>query len=96
MPEILRRNGYIVCVYHERGVRHHLPHCHVKWADKEAVVSLPTLAVIVGDAIPAAGVEILAENIAVLVEHWDRFNGSAERPTRTELPVIEAPKRAVK
>jgi methyl coenzyme M reductase subunit C len=78
LPEILRIDGYVVCVYCEGGARHHLPHCHVKWQGKEAVVSLPILRLIVGDAVPAAGMQIVAENIALLIQEWERLNPSRD------------------
>ena len=94
MPETLRKNGYVVCVYCERGVQHHLPHCHIKWGDKEAVVALPTLKLIVGDRVPAAGIAILVDNISVLVEHWERLNRCGE--PRTGKRVTKADKRVQK
>jgi hypothetical protein len=78
LPEILRKDGYVVCVYSERGGRHHLPHCHVSWGDQEAVVSLATLRRLAGDEVPASGIEILVENLDLLVKKWDELNGRSE------------------
>ena len=75
MPEILRKDGYVVCIYCERGGRHHLPHCHLRWGVEEAVVSLVTMRRLVGDEIPPSGKAILVENRDLLVKKWDELNG---------------------
>jgi hypothetical protein len=78
LPEILRKNGYVVRIYCERGGRHHLPHCHLSWGDQEAVVSLATMRRLVGDEVPASGIEILVENHDHLVKKWAELNSRAE------------------
>ncbi len=78
MPEILRKDGYVVCIYCERGGRHHLPHCHLSWGDQEAVVSLATMRRLVGDEVPASGIEILVENQDHLVKKWAELNSRTE------------------
>jgi len=78
LPEILRKDGYVVCIYCERGGRHHLPHCHLSWGDQEAVVSLATMRRLVGDEVPASGIEILVENQDHLVKKWAELNSRTE------------------
>ena len=78
MPEILRKDGYVVCIYCEQGGRHHLPHCHLRWGDQEAVVSLATMRRLVGDEVPARGIEILVENQDHLVKKWAELNNRTE------------------
>ena len=53
------------------------------------MISLPTLGLIVGDRIPAAGRKILVENIAVLVDQWESLNGSADPAKVKGLPETE-------
>jgi hypothetical protein len=77
VPEILRKNGYVVSIYFERGMKHHLPHCHLKWDEQAAVVSLPMLSLIAGDTLPPAGSGLLAENISTLIKKWEELNGAA-------------------
>ncbi|SRR6266446_2863072 len=74
LPEILRKDGYVVCIYCERGGRHHLAHCHLRWGDQAAVVSLATMRRLVGDEVPASGIEFLVENLNLLVKKWDELN----------------------
>lgn len=76
---MFRKDGFVVCIYCERGGQHHLPHCHVRWADREAVVSITTARLIVGDAIPAGAIQVLVENVDLLVKRWEELNGSAEQ-----------------
>ena len=78
LPEILRKDGYVVCIYCEQGGRHHLPHCHLRWGDQEAVVSLATMRRLVGDEVPARGIEVLVENQDHLVKKWDELNSRTE------------------
>jgi hypothetical protein len=68
LPEILRQDGFVVCIHCELGGRHHLPHCHLRWGDEEAVVSLTTIQVLVGDDPPPHGRAILIENAELLPE----------------------------
>ena len=77
VPELLRQNGYVVSIYFERGMKHHLPHCHVKWDEQAAVVSLPMLSPIAGDTLPAAGRDLLAKNLSTLSMKWEELNGTA-------------------
>ena len=78
LPEILRKDGYVVCIYCERGGRHHLAHCHLRWGDQAAVVSLATMRRLVGDEVPASGIEFLVENLNLLVKKWDELNVRTE------------------
>lgn len=73
----------MVSIYCELGGRHHLPHCHLRWGDKEAVVSLTTIQVLVGDGLPPRGRAILIENAELLLEKWKELNsrsGGSEKP----------------
>ena len=63
-----------------------MPHCHVRWADREAVVSIATARLIVGDDLPAGAMQILVENVDLLAKKWEELNGSAERHS-TEKPL---------
>jgi hypothetical protein len=71
VPEILRKNGFVVSIYFELGAKHHLPHCHVEWGEKEAILSLPMMTPLCGDEIPRRGRQLVAENITLLVESWE-------------------------
>jgi hypothetical protein len=69
----LRQNGFVVSIFFERGVKHHLPHCHIRWGGDEAVVTLPTMRKLVGTSLPKAGTELLAQNVDLLVAKWVEF-----------------------
>jgi len=74
---VLTCDGWSVVVRGERGVRHHLPHAHVrKRGERELVVSLPTLRVIAGPGeLPRSVRECLEANVELLVSEWERRNG---------------------
>jgi hypothetical protein len=57
-------------MFFERGVRHHSPHCHIRWGDDETVVAIPTLTELVGTSLPKAGRRLLAHNLGLLVAKW--------------------------
>ena len=40
MPTLSMFYGIVVCMYSEKGERHHLPHIHCKYNEHEAVISL--------------------------------------------------------
>jgi Domain of unknown function (DUF4160) len=93
LPEILRKDGFVVCIYCELGSPHHLPHCHVRWGDQAAVVSLVTLRFIAGDDIPPSGVQILVENIDLLLEKWEQLNVRVRGKTDTKTVGEQAGKK---
>jgi hypothetical protein len=70
LPEVLRQNGFVVLIFFERGVKHHSPHCHVRWGDDETVVAIPTLTELAGTSLPKAGRRLLAQNLGLLVAKW--------------------------
>ena len=70
MPEVLRQSGFVVLIFFERGVKHHSPHCHIRWGDDETVVAIPTLTELAGTSLPKAGRRLLAQNLGLLVAKW--------------------------
>jgi hypothetical protein len=73
MPAVLRFGRYTVYIYAEDTDRHHLPHCHVRWADGSAVVALTGMLVLAGN-LPRATRTVLREHAAELVTEWNRLN----------------------
>ena len=61
-------------MYKEVGQQHHLPHCHVRWADGETVVALPLLQVIVGDPLPKAARQLLLGELEEIYAAWNKIN----------------------
>ena len=53
---------------------HHLPHCHVRWKNGEAVVALPTLRLIVGKRLPKGGKELLLSHFNDICKAWNKLN----------------------
>lgn len=51
MPEICRFLGLIVTIHVETGVRHHLPHFHVRYGEYKAVYGIEPV-VQLGGALP--------------------------------------------
>ena len=78
MPEVLRQNGFVVSIFFELGVKHHLPHCHIRWGDDETVVALPTMRELVGTSLPKAGRKLLAQNVRFLVAKWEELERQQE------------------
>ncbi len=76
MPKILEEGKFRVYVYANDDHPHHLPHCHAYWdgTDRASVVSLPDLAVIVGEALPRAVRRLLRANVGILLAAWRRLN----------------------
>jgi hypothetical protein len=57
----------------------------LRWGDEEAVVSLTTIQVLVGDEPPPRGRAILIENAELLLEKWKELNSrsdGSEKPRR--------------
>lgn len=74
MVRVAQRGRFSVYVYDERGERHHLPHCHVRWSDGEAQVELPGLERLKGDVLPATARRLVGEHVAELIAAWNRLN----------------------
>ncbi len=76
MPKILEEGKFRVYVYANDDHPHHLPNCHVYWdgTDRASVVSLPDLAVIVGEVLPRAVRRLLRANVGILLAAWRRLN----------------------
>jgi hypothetical protein len=75
---VLRQNGFVVSIYFERGVKHHLPHCHIEWGDHETVVALPSMRELVGPSLPKPGRKLLAQNVGLLVAKWEQLERQQE------------------
>jgi len=98
LPEILRQSGFVVSIFFERGVKHHLPHCHIRWGDDEAVVALPTMRPIVGKSIPKAGRKLLAENVGLLVAQWgdlERQQQGTEKKKKKMMKKMKAGRQTI-
>lgn len=80
MVRVVQSGRFSIYVYVERGERHHLPHCHVRWSDGSTAVRLPDLIVLGGDPLPRAAVLLLDEHRTALTNEWNRLN--PERPIR--------------
>lgn len=68
---------FSVWVYAEADQPHKLPHCHVKWSDGDAAVSLPSLLEIAGAELPKPAKKLLADHLEEICQAWDLLN-----PTR--------------
>jgi hypothetical protein len=84
LPEVLRQNGFVVLIFFERGVKHHLPHCHIRWGDEETVVAIPTLTELAGTSLPKAGRTLLAKNLGLLVAKWVQLEQQQQGKTATK------------
>ena len=72
---ILEINGYKVYIYYNDCKQHNLPHCHVRYKDeKEWVLLLPTLDVIIGGKLKKKIKNYLADNLDYLCNKWDELN----------------------
>lgn len=80
MVRVAQRGRFSIYVYVERGERHHLAHCHVRWSDGTTPVALPDLFVLGGDPLPRAAMLLLEEHRTALVDAWNLLN--PERPIR--------------
>ena len=73
MSRVCGNGRFSVYVYDEQGVRHHLAHCQVRWADGDAQVALPSLTVIAG-TLPRAARSLLIANLDLICEEWEKKN----------------------
>jgi len=71
---VLSDGRFSVYVYSEIGNKHHLPHCHVRWVDGEAVVALPSLRIIVGSDLPRTAKELIRGNLEEIYAKWLEIN----------------------
>jgi hypothetical protein len=72
VPCIVRDGKFSIYVYADD---HNPPHCHVFWGgDKEAVVDLNPVAQSEGDRLPRAGLELVRDHLAELLDAWNRLN----------------------
>lgn len=72
--KVVSDGRFSVYVYSEIGVKHHWPHCHVRWVDGETVVMLPGLTIIAGVDLPKPAKELLRGNIDEIVDKWIELN----------------------
>ena len=72
--KVLDDGRFSVYVYREIEQPHHLPHCHVRWADGETVVALPLLQVIVGDPLPTTARQLLLDELEEVCAAWNEIN----------------------
>jgi hypothetical protein len=72
--KVLDDGRFSISVYREIGQPHHLPHCHVQWADGKTVVALPLLQVIVGDPLPPAARQLLLDELEKVCAAWNKIN----------------------
>ncbi len=73
--KVLSYKGIDICVYPaEFAQRHHLPHCHVRWAGREVVVALPTLRLLVGKRLPKGARKLLLTRLDMICEAWNEKN----------------------
>ena len=79
---IVTEGGLAVYVYPEGGARHKLPHCHVRWAESDTVIALPSLRRLVGPPLPKLGGDMLRKNLDLIWDQWLALNGQDEK----ELP----------
>lgn len=79
MPKILSYRGGGIYIYSESHSPHHLPHCHVRLSGGgDIIVSLPTLEIIVGNALTRDVKKFLVDNLDALIRAWDELNPSAK------------------
>lgn len=69
---------YTVYVYKEIGNQHHLPHCHVRWAGNDVVISIPLLNQIAGPGLPKSAKQLLLTRLDEICSAWNVVN--PERP----------------
>ena len=76
MARVVSQGNISIYVYKETGGRHHLPHCHVYWNNREesAQLALPSLRVLAGSNPPAAARELARENLDAIWAAWDALN----------------------
>ena len=73
MPCIVRDGSFSVYVY---ANDHAPPHCHVLWeaGEKVAVVNLNSLSLIAGHRVPQAGMRLVRNHRAELLDAWNDLN----------------------
>jgi Domain of unknown function (DUF4160) len=74
MVRVVASGRFSVYVFAEEGQPHHLPHCHVRWSDGQAVVELPSRRRRSGHALPAAARQLLEDHAAEIEAAWNRLN----------------------
>jgi hypothetical protein len=65
---------YAIYVYKEVGNQHHLPHCHVRWPDNDAVLSIPLLHQIAGSPLPKSARQMLLTRLNDICNSWNLLN----------------------
>jgi hypothetical protein len=78
MPRVFSVGGFSVYVYAEIGGKHHLPHCHVRWAGEDAQISLPTLRHLAGSTLPRGARALLRERVDEILKAWSELNPREE------------------
>ncbi len=74
MVKAVQRGRFSVYVDDEAGESHHRPHCHVRWADGHASVTLPDFTVLRGPLLATAARDELDDHIDDLRAAWNRLN----------------------
>lgn len=74
MVRVATFGNFAVYVYAESNQPHHLPHCNVRWPDGDAQLALPSLDLIVGDAVPKRIVDEIREMLDEVCDEWDQLN----------------------
>lgn len=69
-----RYDAFSVYVYPETGQQHHLPHCHVRWAEGDTVVALPSQEILAGPSLPKAARRLLLDRMEEICSCWDELN----------------------
>lgn len=54
--------------------RHHLPHCHIRSPDRDIVVDLPTLNILVGEFLNKRARTLLLDNLDRICDAWNDLN----------------------
>lgn len=72
--KVLDNGKFSVYVYREIGQSHHLPHCHVRWADGATVVTLPLLIRMAGTPLPKSAKQLLLDHLEEICNVWNNIN----------------------
>ena len=72
--KVLDDGKFSIYVYREIGQPHHLPHCHVRQADGETVVSLPMLIKIAGRPLSKSAKQLLLTHLEEICSAWNKIN----------------------
>jgi hypothetical protein len=70
--KICEDGKYKIYVYHKD---HNPPHCHVRTNGRDIVVYLPSLERLDDKALKRDLKELLLENLDLLIDKWEEFNG---------------------